>query len=123
MELEFVAKEGFAAAGDRVGVVVLETVLDEALRDLGFARELQNRVQTLRKELGLEYTDRIVVSILGSDRVLRVLRAHGEAMAKEVLAQGAIGTVVEDGASVREVDVDGERVTVGVTAVHGPHEP
>ena len=31
VEIEFVAKEGFAAAGDRVGVVVLDTRIDAAL--------------------------------------------------------------------------------------------
>ena len=43
VEVEFVAKEGFAAAGDRVGVVVLDTRIDDELRDRGLLRELQNR--------------------------------------------------------------------------------
>ena len=51
LEVAFDAKEGYAAAGERIGVVVLDTRLDDALRDLGYLRELLNRVQTARKEM------------------------------------------------------------------------
>ncbi len=65
VEMTFEPKAGFAAAGDRVGSVVLDTRLDDELRDLGLVRELQYRIQTMRKEARLEYTDRIRVSVLG----------------------------------------------------------
>jgi isoleucyl-tRNA synthetase len=38
VEIEFVSKDGFAAAGDRGGVVVLETTLDDELREKGLVR-------------------------------------------------------------------------------------
>src|SRR5208282_1829926 len=68
VEAAFETKPGFAASGDRVGVVILETTLDDELKELGFVRELLNRIQTARKEMGLEYTDRIRVGARGSDR-------------------------------------------------------
>ena len=86
VEAAFETKAGFAAAGNRVGVVVLETTLDDELRELGFYRELLNRVQTMRKEIGLEYTDRIRVAVLGSERAVRLARAHEKELAREVLA-------------------------------------
>ena len=43
------------------------------LLDRGLVHELVNRVQTARKEMGLEYTDRIRVSIVGSERVRAVV--------------------------------------------------
>ena len=43
--------------------VALEVELTDDLRREGMARELINRIQNLRKESGLEITDRIVVSI------------------------------------------------------------
>ena len=79
------AKEGFAAAGDRAGVVVLDTRLDDELRELGFVRELLSRIQTVRKEMGLEFTDRIRVSIDGSERVRTMVSHHRESIAQEVL--------------------------------------
>src|SRR5262249_19734818 len=65
VEIEFVAKEGFAAAGDRAGVVVLDTRLDADLLDKGLRNELVNRVQMARKELGLDFTDRVRLHLVG----------------------------------------------------------
>jgi isoleucyl-tRNA synthetase len=111
LEISFTTKEGFAAAGAQVGVVVLETKLDEELLDLGLVRELLNRLQNARKELELDYTDRIQVALSGSERVQRVVKAHREAMMTEVLAIDiAIGST-----NAPEIDVDGELVKLSVT--------
>jgi len=77
LEVAFDAKEGYAAAGERIGVVVLDTRLNDELRDLGYLRELLNRVQTARKEMGLDFVDRIHVRVAGSDRAMRIATAHG----------------------------------------------
>ncbi|HSY24789.1 MAG TPA: isoleucine--tRNA ligase [Polyangiaceae bacterium] len=113
VEVEFVAREGFAAAGDRAGVVVLDTRIDDALRDKGLVREIVNRVQTVRKEMGLEYTDRIRLSVVGSARVSRVVESASELLAAEVLAV-AVLTEGMLGAVEREVDLDGEGVKIAV---------
>jgi isoleucyl-tRNA synthetase len=114
VEIEFVAKDGFAAAGERVGVVVLDTRIDERLREQGLLHELINRIQTMRKEMGLEYTDRIRVSVLGSGQVPRVARQFGDLLAEEVLAVHLSTTEPVSGGEVREVDVEGETVSLGV---------
>jgi len=112
VEIAFETKEGFAAAGDRVGVVVLDTRLDDELKDLGFVRELLNRVQTARKEQGLEYTDRVRVSVKGSPRAEDLVRRYQELVAGECLAT-AIAIGVADPAG-RDVDVEGEAVSLAV---------
>ena len=98
----------------------LDTQLDDELRDLGFVRELQNRIQTIRKEMGLEYTDRIRVGVGGSERVRRVVERYRDALAAEVLAAevswGTLSGVHERRRDI-EVDVEGERVGLGVVAV------
>ena len=92
--------------------MVLETTLDDELRDLGFARELQNRVQTARKEMELEYTDRIALVVSGSERVGRIVALHGAELGKGVLATSVTcGTGASTG---REFEVDGEAVTIWV---------
>ncbi len=111
LEISFTTKEGFAAAGDRMGVVVLETTLDEELKDLGLVRELLNRIQTARKEMELEYTDRIHVALGGSDRVQRVANAHRESLMKEVLATDVVVGAKGEGPTV---DLDGEEVSLVV---------
>jgi isoleucyl-tRNA synthetase len=114
IEVEFLAKEGFAAAGDRAGVVVLDTRMDDGLRDRGLVRELQYRIQALRKELGLEYTDRIRVAVLGGERMRRIVGEYREALASEVLALEVSTTQVAAGMEVRDLDVEGEAVRVGI---------
>ncbi|MGD0676791.1 MAG: isoleucine--tRNA ligase [Polyangiaceae bacterium] len=108
VDVEFKAREGFAAAGDRVGVVVLDTTLDDELRDLGLVRELLNRIQVMRKELGLEYTDRIDLAIVGSERLTMLVERHMDALAKEVLALSISTASLAASAPSRRVDVDGE---------------
>jgi len=121
VDIEFVAKEGFAAAGDRVGVVVLDTRIDQPLKDLGLLRELQNRIQAIRKEIGLEYTDRIRVWVEASGSVARVLGAAAsrEALAHEVLALEVFLRKPPSGSGGREhgTDVEGEAVCLWVERV------
>ncbi len=117
VDVEFVAREGFAAAGDRTGVVVLDTRIDETLRNRGLLRELVNRVQTMRKEMGLEYTDRIRLSFLGtesSNRVVDQARSYlsAEVLAVEVTTQ-ALGEGLLD-VFERDVDLDGEQAHVAI---------
>jgi isoleucyl-tRNA synthetase len=112
VEVAFEAKEGYAAAGDRVGVVVLDTRLDDTLRDLGYLRELLNRIQTLRKEMGLDFADRIRLIVAGPERTQRVLRTHEKTIASECLA-----TAVQhgDAADAKDVEVDGDSVRLSIT--------
>ncbi|MEO8874197.1 MAG: DUF5915 domain-containing protein, partial [Polyangiaceae bacterium] len=74
-------------------------------------RELLNRLQNARKEMELDYTDRILVTISGSHRVRRVLVEHRDAMMTEVLAVDIVIGEIPDAA---EIDVDGEMVKLAV---------
>jgi isoleucyl-tRNA synthetase len=121
VEVSFEPKTGIAAAADRVGSVFFDTTLDEELLDLGLLREIQSRVQAFRKEMGLEYTDRILLSVLGGERVSRVVNAHCDALAIEVLAARISTEQHFPGADVREVAIDGEGVWLGIArALHPP---
>jgi isoleucyl-tRNA synthetase len=114
-EIEVVveASEGFAAAGGKAGVVVLHTTLTDALRDEGLGREILSRVQALRKELDLGFTDRVRVAIGGSDRVKRVADEQRATLAAEVLAvEVVVGEATFPGGERREQSVDGEAVVI-----------
>lgn len=114
IEVAVEASEGFAAAGGRAGVVVLHTALTDALRDEGLAREILSRVQGVRKELDLGFTERIALAVDGSERVRRVA-----AEAREILESEALAATVTIGAASfegerREVTVDGEALIIVV---------
>ena len=62
--------EGWSLAEEDSLAVALETVLDDALRLEGRVRDVIRQVNVMRKEQGLELTDRIVVTLPERDRGL-----------------------------------------------------
>jgi isoleucyl-tRNA synthetase len=117
VDIEFIAKEGFAAAGARVGVVVLDTKLDPELEELGLLRELLSRIQAARKEMGLEYTDRVVLSLDVPERLMRVVSDHREEVLAEVLADDVSFGTPEGSAHFVALDLDGVVGTLGIVRV------
>jgi isoleucyl-tRNA synthetase len=112
------AREGFAAASGAAGVVVLRTALTPDLIDEGRYREVLNRVQTFRKELDLEYTARIRLSLAGAAALLDSVRSRVDALAHDVLADAVeLGSPPANGAEVRDVSIEGESLTIGLSLV------
>ncbi len=116
VEVQVLAREGFAAAGDRVGVVVLDTRITPELKAKGIARELLNRIQTMRKDAGLAYDDRIAVTVTGPKDLIDAATTHRDLIVENALCtrfeavEGAPG----DG---REIDVEGMSARVSLTRV------
>jgi isoleucyl-tRNA synthetase len=73
-------KEGWAVAGEDGLTVALDLQLDPDLELEGHAREAIHQVNTMRKELGLEITDRIALTLPPE------LAAHEAWIARETLA-------------------------------------
>jgi len=122
--VEVAAKDGFAAAGAGVGVVVLETTLNDALVAEGLYREVLSKVQSTRKDMRLEFASRIKLALDGDAEVLAACEARRDALASEVLAnEVVIGASI--GATKREVKVDGRALTIEIEDLgvpsSGPH--
>ena len=66
--------------------VALDITLDDQLRGEGLARELVNRVQNLRKDAGLEVTDRITLTVSAEPNVEAVMKDNLGYIADETLA-------------------------------------
>ena len=66
--------------------VALDISLDNALKGEGLARELVNRVQNLRKDAGLEVTDRIALTVDAAPEVEAVMKDNLDYIAHETLA-------------------------------------
>jgi isoleucyl-tRNA synthetase len=71
IQVRLQAKPGWAAAQGHAVVVVLATELTPDLIREGLARELVRTIQDRRKEMGLEFTDRIVVGVVTDSAELR----------------------------------------------------
>jgi isoleucyl-tRNA synthetase len=89
-------REGWAVASGDGLTVALDLGLDDELLLEGEAYELIHRVNSLRKEKGLQLTDRIVLTVPEGHRPLS--DRHGDWIAREVLAT--------------EIRVSGDEVTL-----------
>ena len=93
---------GWAVTSQDNYTVALDMTITEALFNEGLARELVNRVQTLRKSSGLEVTDRIVILIEKNEKLAAALsdyRAYicAETLANDILVKDPLeGEVLED---------------------------
>lgn len=70
--------------------VALEVELTDELRNEGMARELINRIQNMRKENGLEITDRVNVTISPSERIEAAVTGYAGYMKTQVLADSIV---------------------------------
>ena len=77
------AREGWALAEDESVTVAVTTDLDDELRVEGRVLDLIHQLNTMRKDAGLELTDRIRVTLPASDSDLL---QHAEWIKEEVLA-------------------------------------
>ena len=118
--VSLVALPGFASVSGAVGVVVLRTQLNDALVAEGLFREVLNRVQTLRKELDLEYTGRISLTLDGAPELLAAVRPRVAELEREALAvRIALAAAPAAGAHVREATIDGFPLTIGLRLESG----
>jgi isoleucyl-tRNA synthetase len=78
---------GWLVANEGNLTVALEVELTEELKNEGMARELINRIQNIRKESGLEITDRIVVTIEPNEEVRKSLGSFEDYIKTQVLAE------------------------------------
>lgn len=105
---------GLSVASDGMLTVALDITLDEALLQEGIARELVSRIQTLRKETGLEVTDRIDLRIQrnGDAGFERAVQAHAPHILAETLAltpedQLLVADLAGLAGTIHQVEVEG----------------
>lgn len=87
-DFEIVAQDipGWLVSSEDGITVALDSTITEELKQEGIARELINRVQNLRKDSGLEVTDKIVLKIDTSEAIQRALNVNKAYICNEVLA-------------------------------------
>jgi isoleucyl-tRNA synthetase len=120
LEVAQEASAGLVVKGEGGYTVALDPTLDEELLAEGVARELVNRIQRLRKDAGLEITDRIELAIGGPDAIRHAAGRHQTFIGGETLALAltVAGTDAQlDFPHVREIDIDGTPATIGLRPV------
>ena len=78
--------EGWLIATGNGMTVALDITLNQSLIDEGISRELVNRIQNLRKDAGLEITDKIAVQIAQHDLLEKAVEANKAYVMEETLS-------------------------------------
>jgi isoleucyl-tRNA synthetase len=104
IEIRRERREGVEVETEGEITVALSTEVTEELRAEGYARELVNRIQNLRKKRELDVTDRIVVSCACDDELRGALRAHLDYIRSETLAEEVVW---REGEEAESVDING----------------
>jgi len=84
--------------------VALDITIDENLRAEGLSRELVNRVQNIRKDIGLEVTDRISLVINAPEQISSQLQENLVYIRTQTLAESVEWENVEDGVEIELED-------------------
>lgn len=86
VQVERQVHEGRIAANEGHITIALETTLNDALILEGLAREIVNKINTMRREAGFEVSDRIKVRMQTTDQVKRSFDSFGDYITGEILA-------------------------------------
>ncbi|HEY5120939.1 MAG TPA: DUF5915 domain-containing protein, partial [Acidimicrobiales bacterium] len=106
VELRVKSQGGFAVSREGGEVIALDLALNDDLLKRGYLRDVVRQVQDLRKNTGLEVSDRIVLHVTGLDDL-----SEGFAtLASEVLATEVLSGPGQGTATV--VELDDERVAL-----------
>ena len=104
--------EGFAFAGEGERGVVLDTTITPELKEEGYLREVISKIQNLRKDSGLEVSDRIEITLNSGELIADVFKKYEEIIARETLADKINYLPVEG--ETAEVNINGEMINLAV---------
>ncbi len=113
-EVEIVADDipGWSVASKEEVTVALDLTITEDLQQEGIARELINRIQNLRKDSGLEVTDRIIIQLQPNKNLQTAINAFSDFIKAEVLANNIVWEKPTDNISAEEINE--ETIEIGL---------
>jgi len=88
-DVEIVSKDipGWSVASEGGITVALDVTITDELYNEGLARELVNRIQNLRKDSGLEVTDRILIQVKSTPQIAQSVADNLGYICDETLAE------------------------------------
>jgi isoleucyl-tRNA synthetase len=106
--------EGWAVESDKGITVALDKELTEELIFEGLAREFVNRVQNIRKDSGLDVTDRINIYYDADEKVRLAVEKFRDYISNETLAND----ILHSNNNISEYfDIDGLKCSIGIKKI------
>ncbi|MFV0212538.1 isoleucine--tRNA ligase [Empedobacter falsenii] len=104
---------GWTVASNSTLTVALDLQLTEELINEGVARELVNRIQNLRKETGLEVTDKIILNLKNDESIVNAVEQNKDYICSETLANDLV--LQDEVANGAEVEINGLITQIAIT--------
>jgi len=121
VEIRVQDKEGYVTESDNGTFATLSTVLNQDLIDEGFAREIVNKVQFMRKEADFNVIDRIELCIVSTSAVVDAFNRYQDYVKNETLTVKADvyeGTELNrDDMVVKDWVLNGENAIIGIRQI------
>ncbi len=111
-------KEGYAVESESGVTVALTTTLTEELIGEGFAREMVNKIQNMRKSNGFEVTDHISIKVRSTARLKLAAKRHDDFIRKETLAKNLEFVDSDKITGATEWDINGEKTEIFLAKVN-----
>ncbi len=108
---------GWKVVNDGALTVALDITITPELRSEGIAREFVNRIQNLRKDSGLEVTDKISVKIESNDFYNQAIETNSEYIRAQILAGELVITEMIDNGFTVEIE-DGVTSKISLTKLN-----
>jgi len=108
------AHAGFEVASDGPYLAAVDIELTPELINEGLAREFVRRVQTLRKDGGLDLADRIRLAYQATPRLNEAVQAFAEFIQSETLAVELIAGEIPEKWITASDSFDGEQLTIAI---------
>ena len=113
-DVEIISEDipGWLVANEGSLTTALDITVTEELKREGYARELVNRIQNIRKSKDFEITDKINVIISSDEHTDAAIEEYNEYISKQVLANSITISAIEAGDDVIELDMDEFKLNV-----------
>ena len=107
--------EGWLVASEEGTTVALDVSLNEKLINEGISRELVNRIQNMRKEIGLKVTDKIILRFQNDNIIEKAIFENKKYITEETLSEDLIfEKYIENGT---EVSFDNVKTKISIKKI------
>lgn len=119
-EVEVIKTEcdGFAVESDSLVSIALDTILTDELIDEGFAREIVNKIQNLRKTSGFDITDKIKITLNATELLMAAVQKYESFIRKETLAKNITYLNQNSFEGGSEWNINGEKSVIAVIKIN-----
>ena len=94
-------------------MLLFNSTITEELKQEGYVRDIIRRVQTMRKELDLEYTQKILLTVETDEFGKKAIKSHLDFLKDETLSKELTFAKPSEGL-VKEWEFDNYKVSIGI---------